>query len=53
LLALVDLPDFGTPLGRIASSLERIADRPAADPASDAAKSRLPSIRARPTSGAA
>jgi hypothetical protein len=32
LLALVDLPDFGTPLGRIASSLERIADRPAADP---------------------
>jgi hypothetical protein len=34
LLALVDLPDFGTPLGRIAGSLERIADRPAADPAS-------------------
>ena len=26
LLALVDLPDFGTPLGRIAGSLERIAD---------------------------
>ena len=26
LLALVDLPDFGTPLGRMASSLERIAD---------------------------
>jgi hypothetical protein len=26
LLALVDLPDFGTPLGRIAGSVERIAD---------------------------
>lgn len=26
LLALIDLPDFGTPLGRIAGSLERIAD---------------------------
>ena len=25
LLALIDLPDFGTPLGRIAGSLERIA----------------------------
>jgi hypothetical protein len=33
LLALVDLPDFGTPLGRMASSLERIADGAAADPA--------------------
>ena len=44
LLALVDLPDFGTPLGRMASSLERIADRPAAaDPASDAVKPRLAS----------
>ena len=31
LLALVDLPDFGTPLGRMASSLERIADDAAAD----------------------
>ena len=35
LLALVDLPDFGTPLGRMASSLERIADGAAADPAAD------------------
>jgi hypothetical protein len=26
MLALVDLPDFGTPLGRIAGSVERIAD---------------------------
>ena len=33
LLALVDLPDFGTPLGRMASSLERIADGAAPDPA--------------------
>ena len=38
LLALVDLPDFGTPLGRMASSLERIADRPADDPAADTVK---------------
>ncbi|WP_407178533.1 hypothetical protein [Bradyrhizobium sp. STM 3562] len=33
LLALVDLPDFGTPLGRIAGSVERIAD--AADAGSE------------------
>jgi hypothetical protein len=33
LLALIDLPDFGTPLGRMASSLERITDRPADNPA--------------------
>jgi len=26
LLALIDLPDFGTPLGQIAGSVERIAD---------------------------
>jgi len=26
LLALIDLPDFGTPLGKIAGSVERIAD---------------------------
>ena len=26
LLALIDLPDFGTPLGRIAGSVEKIAD---------------------------
>ena len=43
LLALIDLPDFGTPLGRIASSLERVADRPAADPATDPVKPRLAS----------
>jgi hypothetical protein len=43
LLALIDLPDFGTPLGRIASSLDRIADRPEADPATDPVKPRLAS----------
>ncbi|WP_024506085.1 hypothetical protein [Bradyrhizobium sp. ARR65] len=32
LLALVDLPDFGTPLGRIAGSVERIADAADASP---------------------
>jgi hypothetical protein len=32
LLALVDLPDFGTPLGRIADSLDRIADRQPSGP---------------------
>jgi hypothetical protein len=36
LLALVDLPDFGTPLGRIAGSVERIADA-AADASSEQA----------------
>jgi hypothetical protein len=41
LLALIDLPDFGTPLGRIASSLEKVADRPAADPATATVKPRL------------
>ena len=41
LLALIDLPDFGTPLGRMASSLEKIADRGAADPAVDTVTPRL------------
>ena len=35
LLALIDLPDFSTPLSRIAGSVEKIAD--AEDPASGAA----------------
>ena len=35
LLALIDLPDFGTPLRRMAGSLERIADGAAADPTAD------------------
>lgn len=38
LLALIDLPDFGTPLGRMASSLERIANGAADDPAADIVK---------------
>jgi hypothetical protein len=37
LLALVDLPDFGTPLGRIAGSVEKIADA-ATGPDATAAK---------------
>jgi hypothetical protein len=35
LLALVDLPDFGTPLGRIAGSVERLADAAAGDRADE------------------
>src|SRR4029453_16777049 len=31
LLALIDLPDFGSPLGRMAGALEKIAGIPAAD----------------------
>jgi hypothetical protein len=31
LLAMIDLPDFGTPLRSIASSVEKIADAPPAD----------------------
>ncbi|MFL4974225.1 MAG: hypothetical protein ACJ8DT_11135 [Microvirga sp.] len=45
LLALVDLPDFGTPLGRMASSLERIADDAAADPAAETVKPQPSSDR--------
>ena len=41
LLAMIDLPDFGTPLGRIAGSLEKIADRSPVDATSDTTKSRL------------
>ena len=39
LLALVDLPDFSTPLTRIAGSVEKIADNetPPAEPAADEA----------------
>jgi hypothetical protein len=43
LLALIDLPDFGTPLGRIAGSLEKIADRSPVDAASDTIKPRFTS----------
>lgn len=37
LLALIDLPDFGWPLGRMAGSLERIAGIPPGEGAEDAA----------------
>jgi hypothetical protein len=39
LLALVDLPDFGTPLASIAGSVEKIADaeRPPSEPAAEEA----------------
>ena len=52
LLALIDLPDFGTPLGRIAGSLEKIAGiRASAGGAacydSSRARTRAPSCRAR------
>jgi hypothetical protein len=40
LLALIDLPDFSTPLSRIAGSVEKIAD--AEDPASSTAADGLP-----------
>ncbi len=45
LLALIDLPDFGTPLRRMAGSLERIADRAAADPTADTIEPRPSSDR--------
>jgi hypothetical protein len=32
-LAIIDIPDFGTPLGRVAGALEKIADRPVSAPA--------------------
>jgi hypothetical protein len=35
LLALIDIPDFGTPLRRMASSLERLAGLPSGDLAAD------------------
>src|SRR5215218_8735347 len=35
LLALIDLPDFGTPLGRMASSLERLAGGHPGEPTSE------------------
>src|SRR5712692_8499972 len=37
LLAMVDLPDFGTPLRRIAGSVEKIAGVPPGDEAADTA----------------
>jgi hypothetical protein len=39
MLALIDLPDFGSPLRRMASSLERLAGTPPSDAATDNAES--------------
>jgi hypothetical protein len=36
LLAMIDLPDFGTPMRSIADSVERIADATPGDPAAEA-----------------
>ncbi|MCC8953175.1 hypothetical protein H8B02_06735 [Bradyrhizobium sp. Pear77] len=50
LLALVDLPDFGTPMRSIADSVERIADAtpgaPAAEPEAEAVPGSSPDTRA-------
>src|SRR4051794_32061686 len=43
LLALVDLPDFGTPLRRIARSTEKLAGLPPGDPAPGAIEDQHPS----------
>ena len=37
LLAFIDLPEFGKPLGRMADSLEKIAGEPSPEPTADAA----------------
>ena len=54
LLALIDLPDFGTPLGRIAGSVERIADAAAstgdkARPEAKAAEAATPPDKTEPS----
>jgi hypothetical protein len=41
LLALVDLPDFGTPLRRIAGSVDKIAGVPPGDEAAETANTEL------------
>jgi hypothetical protein len=51
LLALIDLPDFGTPLGRMASSVERIAAPPPRRTIPLLTLSRLGSLRVRPIPG--
>lgn len=53
LLALVDLPDFSTPLTRIAGSVEKIADNespPSGPPAEEAAVAHAASAAERTTS---
>ena len=43
LLAMIDLPDFGTPLRRIAGSVEKIAGVPPADEATEMASAEMKS----------
>ena len=43
LLAMVDLPDFGTPLRRIAGSVEKIAGVPPGDEAAETASAEMTS----------
>ena len=43
LLAMIDLPDFGTPLRRIAGSVDRIAGAPPGDPAAGMAGAEMKS----------
>ena len=51
LLAMIDLPDFGTPIRSIANSVERIADaRP--DPSSPDPEVEITPVDERSTSGA-
>src|SRR5215216_7264683 len=45
-LAIIDIPDFGTPLGRVAGALEKIADRPIGAPAVPQVASLPPAIAA-------
>ncbi len=52
LLALVDLPDFGTPLGRIAGSVERIADAATDSPVPDEAKAAEATLASAETDAA-
>ena len=52
LLALIDLPDFQTPLGRIATSLEKLSDTENPAEAEPGPKPALVPIRAPPEPGA-
>jgi hypothetical protein len=56
LLALIDLPDFSTPLARIAGSVEKIADgeNPPAEPGEEEATiAQRPAVAEKPASAAA
>jgi hypothetical protein len=51
ILALVDLPDFGTPLKRMAKALETLAGLPIEPEPEDVAAHRVPEQDARPGDG--